>query len=59
MSHNVAQLHFTFLTVSPGNCAVGGGARCSDVAAFMIAGSSPKLRQVTADAKFGRSRLIP
>ena len=41
VSHNVAQLHFTFLTVSPGNCAVGAGAKCGDVA-LVIAGSSPR-----------------
>ena len=35
LSHNVAQLYFPVLTVSPGNCAVGAGAKCSDVAALV------------------------
>ena len=42
LSHNVAQLYFPVLTVSPGNCAVGAGAKCSDVAALMRASSSPR-----------------
>lgn len=42
LSHKVAQLCFPFHTVSLGSCAVGAGAKCSDVAALMIAGSSPR-----------------
>lgn len=42
LSHSVAQLYFPFHTVSLGSCAVGAGAKCSDVAPLMIAGSSPR-----------------
>lgn len=35
LSHNLAQLYFPVLTVSPGNCVVGASAKCSDVAALV------------------------
>ena len=41
LSHSVAQLYLPFHTVSLSSCAVG-CAKCSDVAALMIAGSSPR-----------------